>query len=291
MHRIAVDLYRRYPELYPFTATFDVRGVNEPGYAQKVIAWLDEQFRRGAVAVKIWKEVGMDVKDRDGKFLLPDDARFDPIYDFLAQRGKPLHAHLAEPIDAWLPLDPDSPHYAYYSQNPQWHLYGKPGYPSHAQIIAARDHIMEKHPTLVVVGAHLGSLEHDLDAIAARFDRFPNFYVDVAARTRNLVRHPAQKVRALFLKYPTRILYGVDQTWRPYARPQPPTDTQREAHAQMLEVRYRADWDYYAGRGEMTYNGRKTTALELPRDVLEKFYAENAIRVFRLNEAWKPPSK
>lgn len=264
-----------------------MRNVNEPDYAQKVIAWLDEQFRLGAVGVKIWKEVGMEIKDRDGKFILPDDPRFDPIYDYLAKRGKPLHAHLAEPVDAWLPLDKDSPHYSYYSQNPQWHLYGKPGYPSHAQIIAARDHILEKHPTLVMVGAHLGSLERDLDAIAARFDKFPNFYVDVAARTRNPARLPSEKVRAFFLKYPDRILYGLDQVWKPFLWPQPPTEQQRQAHAQSLAVRYRADWDYYAGKGELTYNGRKTTALELPRDVLEKFYSGNAIRVFKLTEAWK----
>jgi hypothetical protein len=51
---------------------------------------------------------------------------------------------------------------------------------------------------LTLIGAHLGSLEHDLDAIAARLDRYPNFNVEVAARTRNLVRHPSEKVRASF---------------------------------------------------------------------------------------------
>lgn len=282
MHRIAFDLAKKHPDLYPVTATFDVRGANEPGYAAKAIAWLDQQFKAGAVGVKIWKEVGMEVKKPDGSFMLPDDPVFDPIYAFLAQRGKPLHAHLAEPIDAWLPLNPDSNHYAYYSQNPQWHLYGKPGYPSHEALIAARDHILQKHPTLIVVGAHLGSMEHDLDAIAAHLEKYPNFYIDVAARTRNLARHPSDKVRALFLKYPDRILYGVDMVWKPYLRPQPPTEQQRQGHIKSLEVRYRADFDYYAGSGEMTYNGRKTAALALPRPILEKFYHENAERVFKL---------
>ena len=55
---------------------------------------------RGAVAVKIWKEVGIEIKNRDGKFILPDDPLFDPIYAHLAKVGKPLHAHLAEPIVA-----------------------------------------------------------------------------------------------------------------------------------------------------------------------------------------------
>ncbi len=287
MHRIALALYRKEPTLYPFTATFDVLGRDQPDYANKVIKWLDTQFQHGAVAVKIWKEVGIEIKNREGKFILPDDPLFDPIYAHLAKQGKPLHAHLAEPIDAWLPLDPNSSHYSYYSTNPQWHLYGKPEYPSHAAIIAARDNIMKKHPTLVVVGAHLGSLEHDLEGIAERLDRYPNFYIEVAARTRNLTRHPSEKVWALFLKYPDRIMYGVDATWKPYLRNQPPTEAQRQGHVNSLDLRYRADFDYYAGKGEVAYNNRTVQALNLPRSVLEKFYHENAERVFKLKAAWE----
>ena len=287
MHRIALDLYQKYPTLYPFESTFDLLRRDEPTYTKDVIAFLDRTFEQGAIGVKIWKEIGIDIKDRNGKFILPDDPRFDPIYAHLAKRGKVLHAHLAEPIDAWLPLDRNSSHYGYYSQNPEWHLYGKPEYPSHAAIIAARDNILKKHPTLTVLGAHLGSLEHDLEGIAARFDKYPNFYVEVSARTRNLTRHPSDKVRALFLKYPDRILYGVDANWKPFLRPERTSPTQREGHIRSLEVRYKADFDYYAGSGEITYSGRKTQALSLPRSVLEKFYHGNAERLYKLETAWK----
>lgn len=286
MDRVARELYRREPALYPFTAAFDVTGHEAPDYAARVIAWLDAAFAGGAVAVKIWKEVGLGIRDRSGRFVLPDDPAFDPIYAHLARRGKPLHAHLAEPIDAWRPLDPDSPHHSYYAANPRWHLHGKPDYPSHAAIIAARDHVLRKHPSLVVIGAHLGSLEHDLDGIAERLARYPNFHIEVAARTRNLARHPPERVRALFERFPDRILYGLDATWKPHLRERPPTDPQRQAHATMLEVRYRADFEYYAGRGEVTVAGRKTAALGLPRGILERFYHGNAERILRLPEAW-----
>ena len=287
MHRAANELSRKYPELYPCITTFDVRGHDRPDYAAKVIAWLDGQFALGAVGVKIWKEVGMEIKDQNGKFVLPDDPRFDPIYAHLAKVGKPLHAHIAEPIDAWLPLDPASPHHFYYAKRPEWHLYGKPGAPSHADLIAARDNIMKKHPTLVVTGAHLASLEHDLDAIADRLERFPNFHIEVSARARNLVRHPSDKVRALFLKYPDRIMYGLDAMWKPFMRKKPPTDLERRGHLLMLELRYRQDFDYYAGQGEMLYTERKVEALHLPRSVLEKFYNGNARRIYKLDAATK----
>lgn len=286
MHRIALEQYHQHPDLYPFESTFDLLRRNEPAWVPEVTAFLDRTFEQGAVGVKIWKEVGIDIKDRQGKFILPDDPMFDPIYAHIAKRGRVLHAHLAEPIDAWRPLDPNSNHYHYYSTNPEWHLYGKPEYPSHEAIIAARDHILRKHPNLVVVGAHLGSLEHDLDGIAERLARYPNFNIEVSARTRNLTRHPSEKVRALFLKYPDRILYGIDASWKPFRGP-PPTEAQRQGYINRLKLQYVADYQYYAGSGEVTYNGRPVQALNLPRPVLEKFYHANAERIFRLEAAWK----
>jgi predicted TIM-barrel fold metal-dependent hydrolase len=199
MHRIASGLAKAHPDLHFFASTFDLRHRYTPGWAEATTKALDETFANDAVMVKIWKEVGIDLKRPDGSFMMPDDEVLDPIYAHLAARGKPLHAHLAEPLDAWRPLDPNSVHYGYYSEHPEWHLYGKPDYPSHEAIIAARDRILEKHPTLVVVAAHIASLEHDVDEVATRLDRYPNLYVEVAARTRDLTYQPTDKVRHFFL--------------------------------------------------------------------------------------------
>lgn len=279
MHRIAGGLAKAHPDLHFFASTFDLRERNAPGWAEATTRALDETFANGAVMVKIWKEVGIDLKRPDGAFMLPDDPLLDPVYAHLATRGKPLHAHLAEPLDAWRPLDPNSVHYGYYSKNPEWHLYGKAGYPSHADIIAARDRILEKHPTLVVIAAHLASLEHDVAEVASRLDRYPNLYVEVAARTRDLTYQPTAKVRDFFLRYQDRILYGVDRTWMPYARETPPTDEERARFVQDLEAQYRLDYAYYAGTGTVDYRGREVQALGLPADVLAKFYHRNAQRV------------
>ena len=286
MHEVAADLYRREPELYPFLATFDLRRRDEPGWTKETLAILDAMFERGAVGVKIWKDMGLVIKDRDGDFILPDDPRFDPIYAHIARRGKVLMAHLAEPIDAWRPLDPKSLHYASYSKGSAWYFHGKPGFPSHAALIAARDNILRKHPTLVVVGAHLGSLEHDLDGMAARLEKFPNFHLEVSGRTRHLTRHPSEKVRALWLKYPDRLLYGVDGIWKPYLNPAQRAESQARGHVNWRKLQYQADFDYYAGAGEITYAGSRVPALNLPRAVLEKFYHANAERIFKLEKAW-----
>jgi predicted TIM-barrel fold metal-dependent hydrolase len=263
---------------FPFASTFDLTRRDDPDYVEQVKRWLDASFEKGAVMVKIWKEVGMEIKDRQGRFVLPDDPLFDPIYAFLTERKKPLLAHLAEPREAWLPLDPQGVHYGYYSKNPEWHLYGRAGFPSHEEIVAARDRILERHPRLTVIGAHLGSLEHDVDEVARRLDRYPNFFVDCSARTVDLTRQPHDKVRAFLVSYQDRVLYGLDQTRAP--------DPQRESTAEerlrfvrTLEESYRRDFRYYAGEGEMDYRGKTVRCLGLPREVLEKLYHGNAERI------------
>jgi predicted TIM-barrel fold metal-dependent hydrolase len=280
MHRFNATLVRAHPDIFSFASTFDLTTREQPGYAARVTAALDETFARGAVMTKIWKEVGLELKRPDGTFMLPDDAVLEPVYTHLAKRKKPLLAHLAEPLEAWLPLDPKGLHYGYYSKNPRWHLHGKPEYPSHQALIDARDRILAKHPSLVVIGAHLGSLEHDVDEVARRLERYPNFFVEVSARTRDLTRQPAAKVRAFFLEYQDRIMYGVDRSWRPYRDPASrPTEAQRAQFAKDLEAQYRLDYAYYAGAGRVEYAGAIVDALGLPREVLEKFYARNAQRV------------
>ena len=280
MHRFNAALVKQHPDIFSFASTFDLTTRNEPDYGARIAKALDATFAQGAVMVKIWKEVGLELKRPDGSFLLPDDPVLDPVYVHLASRRKPLLAHLAEPREAWLPLDPKGVHYGYYSRNPQWHMYGKPEFPSHARLMDARDHILAKHPSLVVIGAHIGSMEYDVDEAAKRLDKYPNFHVEVSARTRDLTRQPSSKVRAFFLKYQDRILYGVDRSWRPYRTPDvKPSDAERRKFAADLEAQYRRDWDYYAGGGSIAYGADTVEALGLPQDVLEKFYWKNAERI------------
>lgn len=83
-------------------------------------------------------------------------------------------------------------------------------------------------------------------------------------------------------------MYGLDAMWKPFLREKPPTDLERRSHLQMLELRYREDFDYYAGQGVMTYTERQVEALHLPRSVLEQLYNGNARRIYKLDAATKP---
>ena len=149
------------PDRFTWCTSFDLprfdADFEASTYVQSVNNGIDRDFAAGAVACKIWKNFGMEVKDENGEFIMPDHAVLDPIYDHLASTGRPLLAHISEPLACWLPLDEASPHYGYYSQNPQWPMFDKPEFPSHERLIASRDNVLAKYPTLRFIGAHLGA--------------------------------------------------------------------------------------------------------------------------------------
>lgn len=279
MEKMAEFMHEKYPERFSFASTFDLTRRDQTDYAEQVCAWLDKSFAAGALMAKVWKEVGMEIKSPSGVYIMPDDPMFDPIYRHLEKRGKPLIAHLAEPIAAWLPLDPANPHYGYYSTHPEWHVYQKEGFPSHAQILAARDRLLTRFPKLTVIGAHCGSMSHNVAEIAKRMDTYPNFLIDVSARTKDLAFQPADKVRDFFIKYQDRILYGVDFS---YGSRTGVASAQAEQLSFMrrAEARYRQEYQYYAGTGTVKFGQRDCVCLALPRPVLEKFYHKNAQALF-----------
>jgi predicted TIM-barrel fold metal-dependent hydrolase len=249
--------------------TFDPYKFASPDFDQRAIQQLNADFAQGAVAVKIWKNVGMEIRRPDGKFVMPDDPVFEPIYRDIAAHNRTIVAHLAEPDSCWQPPNPKSPDYSYYRDHPEWYMYKHPEYPSKATILAARDHILMMNPHLRVVGAHLGSMETDVDQIAQRFDRYPNFAVDTAARVVYLMRQPREKVRAFLIKYQDRVLYGTD------------LDFGRGATGEALNewrLMYARDWRFFASNDTFQIGGLTVHGLGLPRAVLFKIFHQNAVR-------------
>lgn len=268
----ATALVTRFPGQVFWATTFSMESFGSPTWQADVIRQLGQDLDRGAVAVKVWKDIGMTVRQKDGTFVQIDDPRLDPVLDFVASRGKTLVAHIGEPKNCWMPLDKMDvkSNRSYYERHPEYHMYLHPDYPSHEQLIAARDRMLAKHPTLRVVGAHQGSLEWDVDELAKRLDRYPNFAVDLSARVAHLQIQDREKVRRFIRKHSGRLLYG--------------TDTGVDAKADSPAMRKRihdqwlADWRYFATDEAMTSTRIDGTfrGLKLDEETLKRLYFENA---------------
>jgi len=250
--------------------SFDPYSWNEPGYSEKVARGLNDDFANGAIAVKLWKNVGMEIKEPDGHYLMADNPVFEPIYKDIEAHGKTLVAHQADPDSGWQAPNPSSPDYEYYRDHPSAYMYGKKGVPSKDEILRARDHVLEMNPKLRVVGAHLGSMESNLAELGKRVDKYPNFAVDIAARMPYFEMEPRERLIAFITKYQDRLIYGTDNEYSGGA----------EESIRDLESVYANDWRFFATDDMLEYKGKPVKGLKLPDAVLRKLYHENAVKWF-----------
>ena len=277
------------PARVHWATTFSMQGFGKRGWADKVNAALAADAEQGAKAVKIWKNVGMKERDASGKLIFLDNPALSPVADQVQKLGLTLIGHQAEPYNCWLPLDQmttDNDR-EYFKEHPQYHMYLHPEMPSYEDQIKARDNFVAAHPGLRFVGAHLGSLEYDVDRIAAFLDRFPNANVDMAARMSQVQYQSVRnydKVRNFFIQYQDRLLYGTDLTLNPgSASPDGgAAEFKHEAH----EV-WTQDWRYLATAESQRVEIIKADVpgLALPREVIDRIYYLNADRAFALGNA------
>jgi predicted TIM-barrel fold metal-dependent hydrolase len=248
--------------------TFDPYKLDGASFEADAIKQINRDFAQGAVAVKIWKNIGMEIRNSSGQYVMADDARFEPIYKDIASHGKTLMTHQAEPDVAWGPADPSDPSWSYYQENPQWYVAKRPGFPSKQKILEARDHILADNPKLRMVGVHLGSMERDLNNIAGHLDKYPNFAIDTAARMEYLMLMPHEKVRAFLIKYQDRVLYGTDSDLLP--------DANISEVVKEWQSTYARDWKFLATDATQNVEGRQVRGLSLPEPVLTKIFRTNA---------------
>ncbi len=277
--RAAVSLRARYPGRVAFAATFSVEDFQSPRWSQAAVAQLEAAVAQGAVGVKIWKNIGMALRDPDGRYVMPDDPRLEPVYQYVEAQHLVLLGHQAEPLNCWLPLQRMTVRSdrEYFTEHPQYYMYRHPEMPSHAAILAARDRMLAAHPGLTFEGVHLASLEWDVDEVARFLDRFPRARVDLAARLVHLeyqASHDRDRVRRFLIRYQDRILYGSDDSYGPDdSKP----DALADVHRGWVE-----DWRFLA-TGEAMHSQDFTApfaGLRLPRTVVEKIYRTNAERLF-----------
>ncbi len=275
----AKDLHATHPKTVGFATTISMEGFGEHDWEENTIAWLRESFDNGALGVKIWKDIGMVFRDTDSSFIFIDDPRFDPILEFIASENKTLVNHTAEPKNCWLPLHDmtvrgDS---SYFANHPEYHMFLHPEYPSREEILAARDRMLAKHPNLRYVGCHLGSMEWNVDEIAAWLDKFPNYGLDMAARIVHFKVQDREKVRDFIIKYQDQLLYGTDIAINDRGNTKPSEKTQ-----QIIQDVWMDDWKYFTTTEVLTQDDKvkEYQGLDLPISVLKKIYYDNAMKMF-----------
>lgn len=264
--------------------------LTEPSYGD----WLEADFpqrqadaigrarQAGAAGLKILKTLGLYLRERidDGVLVQVDDRRFDPMWEACAAHGLPVFIHTSDPEAFFEPVDRDNERLDELSAHPDWSFHGR-DFPGNAELLAARDRVIARHPRTRFVLLHVSNAEN-LEGVSATLDRYPNTSVDIAARIGELGRQP-RAARRFFDRYQDRIHFGTDAIPSPVGDETPQQvfgDALYEIYYRFLETE--DEYFDYAPAPVPPQGRWSIYGLGLPGPLLKKLYHDNAARLLGL---------
>ena len=256
------NLNRNYPKRFIVFANVDFSKIDDPDFDKKAAAQLEQDVKNGAQGLKIFKNLGLTVKDKNGKRLATDDPRLDPIWQKCAELKIPVLIHTGEPRSFFDPIDKHNERWLELKQFPNR---ARPSgeYPSWEKVMQEQHNLFAKHPKTIFINAHLGWLGGDLGRLGKLMDKLPNMYTEIGAVLAELGRQP-RMAREWFIKYQDRVLFGKD-AYEP-----------SEYHTYFRVIETNDEYfDYYRKRHAFW----KMYGLHLPDEVLKKLYYKNALKI------------
>jgi predicted TIM-barrel fold metal-dependent hydrolase len=260
MDRFAAESKERFSTI----GWMDWRGVEQPGFFRKSVEYLERLVDRGAVGLKFWKDLGLEIRDASGEILRVDDERLASIFDKARELKVPVMFHTADPFAFFEPIDRFNERYEELAAHPDWAFSGAQY--SKYELLEQRNRVFARHPDTQFVGAHVGECAEDLAFVTRMLETYPNVSVDIAARIGELGRQPYTS-REFFLRFADRILFGSDLL---------PDEEMYRLYYRFLET---GD-EYFEYPTHASRQGRwNVCGIFLPEDVLRKVYRENAERL------------
>jgi len=255
---------RAAPGRFHTVAWMDWRDLCEPSFFERSVERLERLVERGACGLKVWKDLGLTLRDGAGSLLRVDDERLAPLFERAGELGVFVMFHTADPDAFFQPVDRFNERYEELSAHPDWGFHGS--HFTKAELLAQRNRVFARHPSTTFVGAHVAERPECLAEVSGWLEEYPNFYVDISARTSELGRQP-YTAREFFLRHPSRILFGTDLM---------PEEEMYRLYFRFLET---AD-EYFDYPSHASRQGRwQIYGLRLPDEVLRRIYRDNALRL------------
>ncbi|MEX0769112.1 MAG: amidohydrolase family protein [Balneolaceae bacterium] len=252
----------------------DFSRIDEPDFGLKEAEKLEKAVQLGIRGVKIFKALGLTIKDKSGELVPVDDPRLDPIWAKAGELGIPVLIHVSDPKAFFTPVDRFNERYDELGANPHWSFYGDE-FPEKEEILAQRNRVISRHSNTTFIATHMANLPEELGRVSMWLEQYPNMYVDLSARISELGRQP-YTARKFIIKHQDRVLFSTDT---------PPNTDAYRVYYRFLET----NDEYINADPSHHRQGRwRIYGLYLPDEVLEKIYNKNALKILGMKKDNNP---
>ena len=204
--------FDRHPGRFIVFGNVDLRRVNEAGFGRTAARQLELGAARGMRGLKVYKNLGLELRKPDGTFWRPNDPELDPLWARAGELQLPVLIHSADPPAFWEPVnEANFWNGVLHGEYAWWSYHGKET-PTPRELLADRLEVAARHPKTTFIFPHVGDKTEALESAAEDLERFPNIMYDLSARLPDLARtaRRAALAREFVQTYADRILFGTD---------------------------------------------------------------------------------
>ena len=241
----------------------DFNKIDDEDFAKNNVEMIKDAVKQGVIGLKVYKNLGLNLKDNSGERVKVDDKRLTPIWEVCGELNIPILIHSGEPSPFFDHIDKHNERFLHARQKPQ-SFRNSDEYPSFDEVMQEQYNMFKNNPNTTFINAHLGWYGNDLDKMSAQLDDLPNVYTEIGAVIAELGRQPI-RARRFFVEHQDRVLFGKD-TYK---------KSEFDVYFRILETSDEY-FDYYRKR----HAHWKMYGLNLPDSILKKLYYKNARKLF-----------
>src|SRR3954452_11407144 len=152
-----LDRYdRAHPDRFVTFCHVDLRAIGRPGFdGDALVESLTRSRDAGARGLKVWKDLGLGIRDESGRLVLPDDERLAPVFAAAGELGLPVLIHTGDPVAFFEPVDGRNERLEELLEKPEWSFCG-PDFPTFGRLMQSLEGLLAAHPGTTFIVAHVG---------------------------------------------------------------------------------------------------------------------------------------
>ena len=257
------NVKENFPKRFGVFFNINFNRIDDENFKRNTTLLINDAVNQGAIGLKVYKNLGLNLRDSKGKRVPVDDERLSFIWEECAKLNIPVLIHSGEPKAFFDPIDKFNERWLHAREKPN-SFRSNDQYPAFDKVMLEQHNMFRKHSETTFINAHFGWYANDLSKLSKILDELQNVSVEFGAVINELGRQP-RAAKKFFIEYQDRILFGKDI----YKK------DEYYIYFRVLETS-----DEYIQYYRKRHGLWRLYGMGLPDDVLKKIYYENALKMF-----------